>query len=188
MNADRIERRYRILVEAFYSAKSRHLGLDRVLKSGRFCETNLRDMMRTEEASFDEVKQALTWVFVTDRSKHWASALTDIAGFCKAYRTICDQLDAHMPTPAATSMPATGGPRDGADHIASAESKAEAEARFASLTGEAPTLTVVPDADPIVLERALKVAERAKSRNPRPDSTPTPVRDLPPTVPRKDLQ
>lgn len=146
MNSDRVERRFGVLVDMFWRHKSLHHGA--VMRPGPHDEKNLRDMMRREEATFVEVKAALRWVFVDDASKHWATSLVDIAGFVNAYRTICDQLDGWLPgATAATPARPAGVAREGADHIAAEphtpEGKAQAEARFAAMTREAPHLTVV---------------------------------------------
>ena len=106
MNEARIERRYGILVDSFYRLKSRHVGAD--LKPGGFDERDLRTFMTNNEASFDEVKAALRFVFVYDATQYWANELVDLAAFARAYDTICDQLDGWFQTDRAPAKTATG--------------------------------------------------------------------------------
>lgn len=182
MNADRVERRFGILVDMFWRGKSRHVGA--VLKPGRFDERNMRALMADEEAHFVEVKAALRWVFVDDTSKHWATALVDVQAFCRAYRTICDQVDGWLPVVASVA-PAAGVARVGADHIASQpltpEAKASVEADFERMTGE--RLSIVADTAGVLDFPALRAV---LDETPRPSTVGQAAGACAVTVPRKD--
>lgn len=139
MNDDRMERRYDILVESFYKLKSHHMGPDaHELTPGKFDAQDLEHWMSDHGHTFDEVKAALTFVFVTESPATWATSLMNLSSFAQKYDEICDQLDGWFPVKQNTGGYLKGSTTGLANHLQSVDQAAASRAAAEQAADETP--------------------------------------------------